>query len=528
MKKFKTTTAFILMLIMVIGTAAGCSKGGDDVSEDGVYKYNITMINPKDNIKDDAYWDYITEKFKVDFDVIGVSYENYAEKNRIWLSSGDMPDAMKWNFNYSDYLKYSSEGVVKKLPDDYATKYPNLTSVMQKTGALEKLQSVNNGGIYAFMPNYGFGDQYYEEGYSMNVDLYAVAYRKDWAKQLGIEVGSIIDYDDLIDMAKKFKEADLGGVGQDNTVGIAVTQDEAPNIFVALHNSYYQKFHKVDGKYVYGLLEDSTLEGVKEYAKAYKEGILHPNFFVHKMDNIKSLFVSGKAGLYYENFKGVSAFTNLKTTFQETNPGIDPNEALGLCWIKAPDGKIHGQESANFWECTYYNPKMSDAKFDRLLTLVDYLASNETAIFRAYGFEGVDYEKEGDTYKRLIEPDEDGNYKVTAKYPSMALFGALTTPNFTNKEDIPKDTADPYTVKVLNELGRAKLSGEGDFAMQDFDVNFYTSDTYSKFLSAQSVNTILSETIMSEDIEGTWKSKMAEISDTAHAVEQEMNDALIK
>ena len=45
-----------------------------------------------------------------------------------------MPDAMFWNFNYADYKNYTSQGLIKQLPADYESKYPNLTKAINRSG----------------------------------------------------------------------------------------------------------------------------------------------------------------------------------------------------------------------------------------------------------------------------------------------------------------------------------------------------------------------------------------------------------
>ncbi len=524
--KAKKALAFLMVAVLAVGMLAGCGGKTTEVSEGGTYNYRIAMVNPKDDITSDALYQMISEKFGVTFEPLGVSYENWSEKNNIWLSSGDMPDIIKWAFNYKDYMKFASQGVVRALPDNLEKEYPNIANVMKNNKTWDKLKESNDGKIYTFIPGYGFGTKVYEEGFDVNVDMYGFVYRKDWAEQLGIEFSTVMPYEDLMAAAKKFKEADLGGVGKDNVVGIAVHYTEAPNIFVTAYNSSYNMFRKgADGKYVYGMTDPATKDGVLEYAKAYKEGILHPNFFAHKLDNVKSLFVTGKAGIYYENWSGVNAFKNLKKLFEESNPGLEADDVLGLCWFTSPDGKIHGRENTDFWECSYYSPAMSDEKFDRLLTVMDYIAGNDGAMLKNYGLEGVDYKMEGDTITRLIPPtDEEGGYKMADKYPSIGIFNSLISSNFADKKYIPKDGLDMASMSSLNELGLAKLNGDRAFSMVDLGVQFYSSDALSKFNAKVKTHEILLDVVMAGNPEAEWQSQIAAIEADAKAIEAELNE----
>ncbi|MBE7040529.1 MAG: hypothetical protein E7400_01020 [Ruminococcaceae bacterium] len=527
--KAKKVLAFLLAAVMVIGLLAGCGGSQkDEKTEDGKFIYRISMVNPKEDLTSDPVYQFISDKFGVVFEPVGVSYENWSEKNNIWLSSGDMPDIMKWSFNYKDYMNFADQGIVRALPDDLETKYPNVAAVMKNNKTWDKLKESNDGKIYTFIPSYGFGTNVYEEGFDVNVDMYGFVYRKDWAEQLGIEFSTVMPYEDLMAAAKKFKEADLGGVGKDNVVGMAVHYTEAPNVFVTAYNSCYNMFRKnADGEYVYGMTQPVTKQGVMEYAKAYKEGILHPNFFAHKLDNVKSLFVTGKAGIYYENWTGTNAFKNFKKLFEESNPGLDADKVLGMCWFTSPDGKIHGRENTDFWECSYYNPDMSDEKFDKLLSVMDYIAGHDGAMLKNYGLEGVDYKVEGDTVTRLIPPtNEEGGYKMVDKYPSIGIFNSLISSSFSDKKFIPRDGLDMESMKTLNELGLAKLGGDRALSDVDLDVQFYSSDTLSKFNANVKTHEILLDVVMAENPEAEWEKQLAAFKDDAAALEKELNDAL--
>ena len=119
-KKRRTSiTAFLLVAVLLIGSLAGCAKQNTTtVSEDGgKYLYKVSMVNAKEGMQEDELYRHVIEKFNIDFEVLAVSYDNWTEKNRIWLSSGDMPDAVKWEFIYSDYLDFVNQKVVRALPD---------------------------------------------------------------------------------------------------------------------------------------------------------------------------------------------------------------------------------------------------------------------------------------------------------------------------------------------------------------------------------------------------------------------------
>ena len=45
---------------------------------------------------------HFQEKFNIEWEPIALTWDNWGEKNRIWINSGDMPDFVMWDFNYGD------------------------------------------------------------------------------------------------------------------------------------------------------------------------------------------------------------------------------------------------------------------------------------------------------------------------------------------------------------------------------------------------------------------------------------------
>ncbi len=124
-------------------------------------------------------------------------------KNSPLSQAGDMPDVMFWDCNYNDYVKYTEQGVLKALPDDYAERYPNLAAALHKTGVEDTLKKANDGKLYV-IPNVTYQNLPTE----LPIDSTVAIYRKDWAKELGFEVGETITMDRLCELANLMIEED--------------------------------------------------------------------------------------------------------------------------------------------------------------------------------------------------------------------------------------------------------------------------------------------------------------------------------
>jgi len=532
-----------LIMISIMGVVLSGCTGDKTNNKNEAGKETITVGYPRadETWANDDYFKYITDKMDVNIEFRTLPYDSAAEKARIWISSGDMPDILWYGgIMMDEYVKYGKQGLVKALPQGWQEKYPNLGFSMAMTGISDTLEEIGEGEYYALIRPldnyYRYTEDFrkaYDEGKDLRammqepqykaIDDYGFAYRKDWAEQLGIETDYIMEYDKFIDMIKKFKEADLGGVGKENTVGIAIDYTEAPNFFVTAFNSSYKYIHKDEtGKYVCGLTEDETVEGIKEYANAYRTGILAPDFYTQKSQDLNSLFCSQRSGVI---FPKANAFylRQLNSDFTKANPGLKAEDCIGVCWVLSPDGKVHGRSSGNYYGGYYFNPEMSDEKFDKVLSLADYVSSKAGGPQVMLGVPDVDYKVEGDYYSVLRERNENGTLDtLDKKYPSYTFFK-----NFLNTQYSQTDEVDPYAVLLANGLADAKREYELSLLEWDDKRDGYTADDYVKFNAAYEVNAMFAEIVVSEgDIEDNWNKKRAEIDGAVKGVLENMNKAL--
>lgn len=536
----KTLVLLLALLLAVTSLFTGCGKKEGGNGE----RMTITVGYPNadETWKNDDYYKYIADKFNVDFEFQTLSSATAAEKARLWISSGDMPDILQTGFSMNDYLTYTEQGMIGSLPKDWAEKYPNVGFAMEMSGLMNVIREKNDGEVSVLIrATDAYADHIddfraaYSEGKDLRammsenqyraIDGYGFAYRKDWAEQLGIETSPIMEYEDFLEMARKFKEADLGKVGSKNTVGIAIDYTEAPNFFVTAFNSSYKYFHKDEsGKYVCGLLEDSTAEGVKEYTEAYRTGILARDFYTQKSDDLNSLFCSQRSGIIFPR-ASTYYLRILNSDFEKANPGKKAEDCIDVCWVLSPDGKIHGREQTNYYGAYYFSPDISDEKMAKILEIANYVSSPEGGPQVRLGVPGVDYKEENGEYIVLRQPNENGVLEtLDKKYPSYEFFRYLLNPFYDQAVD-----SDPYAKECNDKLEAAKR--EYDMSLLDMDEyrSFYTADDYVKFNAAYEVNGLFAEVVVADgDPVENWKKKRAEIEKAAKSVTDNMNAALLK
>ncbi len=527
MKKLTKILSLVLAVLMCASLFAGCN-GKQTVTDDGEkIVINIAAPGLDEKMKDDEIYKLITEKFNIDFEFNAISTQNMAEKGRLWIASGSVPDIMFSDFVYKDYLSWGKQGLVKPLPKDYAKKYPNLADGLERTMILSKLEEDGNGVIFGIPRSMQSIHQYGFETSIPNHDRHGLIYRKDWAKQLGIETDTIMSYEDFINMAVKFKEADFAGVGATNTMGVATTASNAPFIFVHAQNPNWNVFYKnADGKYVSGYNDEATVTGLKAYKEAFDKGVLHPTFYTHKTQDLIGYFATGKAGILFQSC-GASDYQTVKTKFAAANPGLNADECVDVMWIEGIDGVVRTRQLANYWSCLYFNPNMDDAKFERILSFLDYLVSDEGNRLINAGFEGKEYKVEEDgSLTSLIEQSEDGSYKkISDIYPSTNMFTSICT-----KANMGLNIA-KNNVEAISNFMKAKVDSNPESKILDLDMEFYNSDTYGKFTATNDIATIMAEIITSasaDNVEKAYKDKVASFQNKIDEVANEINETLGK
>lgn len=250
----KRTCRFVAILLCLLMLPFGISiaetapaQYADRVS------FSATSINLPDNVNfmDDAIYQTFDKMFNFEYDLINITWETWDERDRLWITSGDMPDMLFWNFNLKDYKSYSKQGLVKALPDDLETKYPNLAAAMKKTGVADYLKANDPDQKLYMIPNVIYLNPPTETT-DLILDPKVLYYRKDWAQAVGIEVGDTVTVDQIVALAKAFMEKDPGGNGAGKTIGFTAPPAYVDNAFVESSNAFYNQFYKdASGQYVW-------------------------------------------------------------------------------------------------------------------------------------------------------------------------------------------------------------------------------------------------------------------------------------
>lgn len=214
--------------------------------------------------------------------------EQYNQQIKLLMSSNELPDYFKIN-DWADFQQMADAGLLADMTDIYE-KYasPLLRSIIEKETDKIFLPVTYEGrkyGIPRVFPS--------TNGYSH------LWIRQDWLDNLKLEVPRTMD--DLMNIAKAFKEQDPDGNGQDDTLGMRLdkTYMDQKGLFWAFGGYPNFWLTKEDGSIDFGTVQPEIKEGLQFIKTMLDDGLVNPEFATTDRETSKEEIVSGKSGMYY-------------------------------------------------------------------------------------------------------------------------------------------------------------------------------------------------------------------------------------
>lgn len=361
------------------------------------------------NAENDTIFNDLCEKFNVTIKPVGVTWNDYQEKNKVWAASGSLPDVFADNLatdNNGLYRTWASQGIIRELPQDLSS-YPNLEQVMNldsvKALAIDgKQYMIPRGGDLAAAPS------------EMSGMSRAIMYRKDWAKEAGYEEAPAT-FDEMVEMitAMKANHPEAVGIVANSTAYLSTLSLDLMPELSNINSWVYE-----NDQWIPCYASERVVPYLERMQKLYADGILDPDFITQKDGDAIAKFMSGYACV------SLGGEFN-PTTFMDANEDVENLEdALGFITpFAAEDGNCYAFANTPYWSETFISAAVDDAKLERILMMLDYMYSHEYASLMLNGIEGVDWEVQDGQRVSLLQEGESLN----DKYPITANFGWLAS-----------------------------------------------------------------------------------------------------
>ncbi|NIK76992.1 putative aldouronate transport system substrate-binding protein [Paenibacillus castaneae] len=499
-------------------------KPQSDLSKKVKFSYaSVQGIEGFDYNKGDALAQYFSDKFNYEMDVASLNWDNWSERLRIWINSGDMPDVAVYNYNHADAAAFVDQGMIKKFPDNWKTRWPNVAAVFDKTSIGPQMEHTF-GGTY-FIPRARFMNNLPGDPLPNHPSLFL---RKDWAEAVGFPIKTTYTTSEVMEFAQKVKDQDPGKAGN-KLIPIAENTTHAVDLFVARNSTHFNRFYMdTDGKYKWGGASEDTLKGLKLFSEAYRSGLLSQDFYTVKNEEHGSYFnVKGIAGATFFQAP-TSALQQFYDDFQ-SNTGLDPYENLQMATVLGDDGNYHQYDLINYWGAIIFSPNIKDDVFERYMDILDYNATLAGNTILNMGIKDVDwtYESDGTTVKSLYDQAKEGKPLggTSGKYPSMGyLLGSTIL-----FDDFAFDN--PNSDKRLRDLSkqlyteRTKVATPESFAKVNWDLFSFDSPNFRR-AQMDYYTEYANIVTQSGDIETNWNNWVNSKKSIIQPVLDELNSKL--
>lgn len=352
--------------------------------------YSFWDITSGYDYENDAVYKYICEKFNVKPEVWACENEGNEEKISTWILSGTMPDSLNWlYFSLGEtYYDYVDQGLLKPLPDGWEDKWPNLAKMVGVSGIADMLKV--DGKTYG-IPHSILGSFVEADG-GMVSACDSIYFRKDWAEQVGMAgLGDdgTITVSEIEEYFSKVKEAGL--------TNIPITN--APEWFPVIFEGAYglpmyrfSEFVETEDGFQWVPTFDGYTKVIEKFREWYKAGYIDPDFYSVNGDvsYAQNAFATGQtaAVIYGAAANDIPA---MRSIINKAGVITDAS-AIGIAAITGDDGTYSQVLKHNFWGFQVFSPNTDDKTMERMLDMMDWLASQEGELTQKLGVPGVDWD----------------------------------------------------------------------------------------------------------------------------------------
>ncbi|MGI5885318.1 MAG: hypothetical protein ACOX83_10225 [Candidatus Spyradocola sp.] len=428
MKKLLT---LVLALLMVLSLAAcspteapaespagdaGAESPADEGTEPSGDAAEGTELSPvvlSQNVLDaekhgnHARNEFVKEKFNLTYEYIPVSWGDWNEKIRTWISTDDAPDLINWDLkaaSSTEYFDWAKQGAFAPITEELISKYELLYDFYQTS---ESVAAFKVDDVLYCWPASRNNPPEIDNVYT---SYYVI--RKDWAEAVGLyNEDDEYTWEEWKELLRAVIAQDPGGNGTANAAIVlptwgfpngAVTFLNAP----AAEGNETCSYIKVDGQYVWPAATEEYKAAVVETYNMYQEGLIYRDNISFTGTESDDMF---KAGLAFAAYN-VAGSLNSWTTDMMRDGIIDERSDVAPAVVYGMDGNWYMTQTEDYWTVTAFNHNITEEKMDRALMFWNYLNTTEGIRLRWLGIEGVDYEVTGENpedVKILWEYDEE-------------------------------------------------------------------------------------------------------------------------
>ena len=422
----------------------------------------------------------IENKFNVSFEIINGSANSWKQQLSQYIGGGDVPDIFfhtKTEPSYSTWLEEKYLFNYSEILDDY----PNVK---------EAFARFDERGVKAML-----GGDYYSYPIVMDqttdsdiINEHALYYRRDWytnlvAKNWTPSSGRALvdpedpnfDYNNFYDLCEGFTKGDPDNNGRDDTYGYSLTKEGGVYWWyplLSMHGVLLDGWEKdANGKWQPEALSDKMKEAVMWIADMYDNGFINDNYATTATQAVmKNNFVNGQAGMmtYNATFPMGKGILDLMEQYAKNGKTLsDVVRAMPV--VTGSNGKKQMFGYHNFYGFLAINNDVTENKKRTILSIMDWMLTDEGMTLLNYGIEGVHYKMENGKRVSLL-----GNNK--AGYPKTLYDEDVAPGVYRIKSLVSWSTVIPTTIQHYEEQMQLLTAWDRQYLVVD-ELAYVAADT---------------------------------------------------
>lgn len=536
MKTFQKKICILISLMMVIGICSGCKKEAEsqpdvqsgipsdqtDGSKTSVIDTYVTKLQPVDFSEHVGYtyWtpatvneiesdysknsvvQYINKKFNMTLKFQQPVSGTETDSLNLMLGTGEYTDIIDSSYYQGSIDQLYIDGVIIDIAK-YLDYMPNFKALLEKDEVFRK-NVYNDSGMIFKLPEYITEDPLHWGGLVYRRDILETMTGGNIAFPSGNdEPITIEDWDYMLPLFQQYFE--YAGFPDFATLiipacGYFITSDLITTFGASA--SYYID----DGIVKYGPIEDGFYKYLKKMHEWYQKGYVYKDFATRTNDLFflpnTSLTYGGSAGIWFGMTGQLGTAMSLPEygLNVEVEPLANPIDAEGS--ISAAPNMMYRGHSDQMGGAMI---SKSCKNVERLLTVIDYMYSDEGSLLKEYGITKEQGAADYELYKKYGL--EDGAYSIDSNgdvvvNEKLGADSTLSKDVFVDYK-LPGMRNNTYTNRDLSEINKTATKVWLKYGYSGLPPIYRTSEEEDIYISKQSsiddyVNTMVLKFILGE------------------------------
>ncbi|MEK8126867.1 extracellular solute-binding protein [Paenibacillus filicis] len=268
------------------------------------------------------------------------------------VASGTAPDLI-WEFDRNYIAQLANQGAIQPI-DTYIEKYSTTYKNYLKEHPELKSYLTMEGKMYAVSSVRGMDA----------VANHAMWIRQDWLDKLGLKAPTTIE--ELLEVARKFRDGDPDGNGKADTVPIAFHGNSVA-IIRALFFTSENQWYVEDGKLQFSRTMDRFGDSLAFQKQLFDEGLIDKEYITDKnFQRSRQFWTTGKSGIYMGSW-------NMENDYRDLMKNVPGAQMVPLEPVASKYGKNGLYQETPPSILTAFNSRMKEDKIEASIHFLDWV-----------------------------------------------------------------------------------------------------------------------------------------------------------